>query len=465
MLRKIGLHSHGAYDSGGPASGEPSAGHGLGLEGAPSSKSDPQSRVRAQSSVGFPVEASHRAGTTPFQRRSGGDILRSPSNATSVFPSTENVLQAGSQISDPLGLHLVYGNSHPSGDIIFVHGLGGSARKTWSWDRNVDYFWPVWLAEEDRLSSYRIFTYGYNSNFKGAGTNLNIIDFAKDLLFQMLVFSDGLGEDRLPIGRQPIIFVAHSMGGLVVKKAYVLGKHDGQYAHIVSKTHGIMFLATPHRGAHYAKILNNILSTAPLGAPPKSYVEDLDTHSRTLQDINEQFRTLCGDLSLVSFFETLKTSFGITKSLIVEKESGVLGYPQETSNPLNADHHTICKFKSREDGNYISVKSMLKLWASKLSQPRVQSKYQEHNFIVMSTSQIIVKPNGPLLAVICIWQLFPVYFPFKEAIFARPITTRRKYSWVRSSWSSHATSVHVNRHGSNRLVDRLGTCRFYAPGR
>ncbi len=311
---------------------------------------------------------------TPFQRRSGGDLLRSPSNANSTFPSTENVSQAGYQSSDPLGLHIVCDNSHPSGDIIFVHGLGGTARKTWSWDKNVDYFWPVWLAEEDGLSSYRIFTYGYSSNFKGAGTNLNIIDFAKDLLFQMLVFSGGLGEDRVPLGRQPLIFVAHSMGGLVVKKAYVLGKHDSQYAHIISKTHGIMFLATPHRGAHYAKILNNILSTAPLGAPPKAYIEDLDTHSRTLQDINEQFRTLCGDLSLVSFFETLKTSFGITKSLIVEKESGVLGYPQEISNPLNADHHTICKFKSREDGNYISVKGMLKLWASKLFQLRAPSK-------------------------------------------------------------------------------------------
>lgn len=234
----------------------------------------------------------------------------------------------------------------------------------------------MWLAEEEGLSAYRIFTFGYNSNFKGAGTNLNITDFAKDLLFQMLVFSDGLGEDRVPIGQQPIIFVAHSMGGLVVKKAYVLGKHDHQYAHIISKTYGIVFLATPHRGAHYAKMLNNILSTAPIGAPKKAYIEDLDTHSRAIQDINEQFRTVCGDLSLLSFFETLKTSFGITKSLIVEKESGVLGYPQETSSPLNADHHTICKFKSREDGNYISVKSILKLWASRLSQLPSQRMYK-----------------------------------------------------------------------------------------
>lgn len=303
--------------------------------------------------------------------------------------------QGGKQSSDPLGLHLVCDNPHPSGDIIFVHGLGGTARKTWSWERNVNYFWPEWLAEEDGLSAYRIFTYGYNSNFKGAGTNLNIIDFAKDLLFQMLVFSDGLREDCVSVGQQPIIFVAHSMGGLVVKKAYVLGKHDDQYAHIISKTHGIIFLATPHRGAHYAKILNNILATAPLGAPPKAYVEDLDTQSRTLQDINEQFRTLCGNLYLVSFFETLKTSFGFAKFLIVEKESGVLGYPQEISNPLNADHHSICKFKNRDDGNYISVKNMIKMWASKLSQVRAPSKYNGQFFRVISTFRSVFKVTNP----------------------------------------------------------------------
>ena len=293
---------------------------------------------------------------------------RSPSNANSVFPGAEghDVPQTGSQVSDPLGLHLVCDNPNPSGDIIFVHGLGGTATKTWCWQRNVEYFWPRWLAGEDVLSSYRIFTFGYNSDFKGAGTNLNIIDFAKDLLFRMLTFSGGSGKEGTSIGQRAIIFVGHSMGGLIVKKAYILGKYTSEYTDIVSKIYGIIFLATPHRGAQYAKILNNILSAAPFGAPPKAYVADLDTQSRALQDVNEQFRTLCSDLALVSFFETLKTSFGLSKTIIVERESGVLGYPQEISSPLNADHHTICKFRSPEDGNYISVRNILKLWASRI---------------------------------------------------------------------------------------------------
>ena len=210
----------------------------------------------------------------------------------------------------------------------------------------------------------------------------------------MLVFSsDGDGNKSTPIGQQPTIFVAHSMGGLVVKKAYVLGKYDDEYSDIISKTQGIVFLATPHRGAHYAKMLNNILSTTPFCAPPKAYIEDLDIHSRMLQDINEQFRTQCGELPLVSFFETLKTSLGLKQAMIVEKESSVLGYAHEISTPLNADHHSICKFKSREDANYINVKNVIKLWASRLARLYPPRKCFLNYFHFVSTLDFVLEAN------------------------------------------------------------------------
>ena len=256
----------------------------------------------------------------PLRLRSR-DRRRIISNATPLVSEirSQSASRSGSQVHDRLGLHLVCDSVDPRGDIIFVHGLGGTERKTWSWNREVEHFWPSWLADEEELSLHRVFTFGYNSNFKGAGTNLNITDFAKDLLLQMLIFSGGSGEygnDRIPIGRRKIFFVGHSMGGLVIKKAYILGKYDPEYAAMIVQVHGIVFLATPHRGAQYAKMLNNILSAAPLGAPPKAYIADLDTRSTALQDINEQFRTACGNLALVSFFETLKTSFGVTKTLV-----------------------------------------------------------------------------------------------------------------------------------------------------
>ncbi|KAL8978699.1 MAG: hypothetical protein Q9205_005782 [Flavoplaca limonia] len=257
---------------------------------------------------------------------SQGNHQRKTSNAGSSYPGEEAtdlsiVNSHDARISDQLGLHLVHHIQDAVCDTIFVHGLGGSAMKTWSWKRDTAQFWPAWLSDDEQLYKMRVFTFGYNSNFRGSATNLNMTDFAKDLLFHLLTFSQG---DSKPIGARPIVFVAHSMGGLVVKRAYIVGKHDPEFSAIMAQVYGILFLATPHRGSQYAKVLNNILSTAPTGAPPKAYVASLDAQSEALQDINEQFRKICQDLVLVSFWETTKVSFGLTKAH-VRPSSQLLG--------------------------------------------------------------------------------------------------------------------------------------------
>lgn len=48
--------------------------------------------------------------------------------------------------------------------------------------------------------------------------SLSILDFAKDLLFDLKYGKDP-DMDDLDMGKVPIIFVVHSMGGLVVKEA------------------------------------------------------------------------------------------------------------------------------------------------------------------------------------------------------------------------------------------------------
>jgi WD40 repeat protein len=45
--------------------------------------------------------------------------------------------------------------------------------------------------------------------------------------------------------------------------------------------------------------------------------------------------------------------------MILKKASAVLGYPGEVSKPLDADHHDVCKFASREDINYKSLRAAL----------------------------------------------------------------------------------------------------------
>ena len=49
----------------------------------------------------------------------------------------------------------------------------------------------------------------------------------------------------------------------------------------------------------------------------------------------------------------------MTRSQIVSEESGVLNYPNESASPVEADHHTNCKFRSRHDPNYMHAMNLL----------------------------------------------------------------------------------------------------------
>jgi hypothetical protein len=46
--------------------------------------------------------------------------------------------------------------------------------------------------------------------------------------------------------------------------------------------------------------------------------------------------------------------------MVLEKDSSVLGYPGEISKPLDADHHGVCKYESRDDPRYVTVRNVLK---------------------------------------------------------------------------------------------------------
>ena len=100
------------------------------------------------------------------------------------------------ETQDPLGLNFIHGSSRSHADIIFVHGLGGSSIRTWSWERRRDVFWPAWIRHEEGLSQCRVFSYGYNANFKDSESPLSLLDFSKGLLAGMKTYGRG-GEDGI----------------------------------------------------------------------------------------------------------------------------------------------------------------------------------------------------------------------------------------------------------------------------
>lgn len=184
----------------------------------------------------------------------------------------------------------------------------------------------------------------------------SITDFAKELLYELRFGKTHEGE-KLDIGETPLIFVTHSMGGLLAKKACLLGQNDEHYKALVRSISAIIFLSTPHRGSNLAETLNRILVASFQSA--RNFITDLNRSSMALEEINEQFRHIAPRLSIWSFYETLPTSIGPTRMMVLEKDSAILGYPKEISRPLYADHHGVCKYSTPEDANYVSVRNAL----------------------------------------------------------------------------------------------------------
>ncbi|OAX80690.1 hypothetical protein ACJ72_04973 [Emergomyces africanus] len=311
-------------------------------------------------------EASHDLSRSETQR---SDISRF--NAPLTVTAQNHARQRSvDRRKDPLGLSLLYTptSDEPTADIIFVHGLGGTSRMTWSYNRNDELFWPqLWLPTEPDICTARVLSYGYNAHFASQGPNsiAGISDFAKQLLFDMKFGKDPVGKD-LGVGPRPIIFVVHSMGGLVFKKAVMQGHNDEAYKDLVAQVKAVLFLSTPHRGSNLAEVLNRILSVSIFNHSPKQYLSELKENSVFIEDVNEEFRKHAPRMQVFSFYETLETSVGSKnfRVMVVQKSSSTLGYPHEVTEPLNADHHTVCKFANRLDPSYRSVRAVIKTLVS-----------------------------------------------------------------------------------------------------
>ncbi|KAE8441100.1 hypothetical protein EG329_005867 [Mollisiaceae sp. DMI_Dod_QoI] len=133
-------------------------------------------------------------GLGPFQAQ--GIASMTPREVVGLFPTEVNSIQDANI------------------DIIAVHGLGGDYQRTWT-SGNVN-----WLRDflPDQLRSEgikpRIMCYGYDANTAFSKNVTGIHNVAEDLLDRLRT-----SRRREKCEQRPIIFIAHSLGGLIVKKA------------------------------------------------------------------------------------------------------------------------------------------------------------------------------------------------------------------------------------------------------
>ena len=206
-------------------------------------------------------------------------------------------------------------------DVVAVHGLQGDAFKTWECSNGT-----LWLRDylPEEVPSARIMTFGYDSTVAFSNSVARIEDKALDLLNRL-----GAQRDE-STSRRPVVFICHSLGGIVVKKALILAHErssDPVFKDILINTKAIAFLGVPHKGsdsAWWANFVANALKGASIGlATNNALVADLRKDSSALSTISKQFIERGRDLSIYTFYERLRLKGVLVRTQFdVSEDSG-----------------------------------------------------------------------------------------------------------------------------------------------
>lgn len=134
--------------------------------------------------------------------------------------------------------------------------------------------------------------------------------------------------------KRPIIFIAHSLGGIIVKQALVWAQREPQYQTIRNHTLGIVFFGTPHRGsdkANYGKTLANVAAGV-MHKPKSKLISALQSNSETLMRLTSEFKFEAPNMEIMTFYET--KPMGIFSSLVSTRGFSSLGLVIDCSTRL-----------------------------------------------------------------------------------------------------------------------------------
>lgn len=214
--------------------------------------------------------------------------------------------------------------------VVFVHGLLSDGETCWLHQNGT--YWPELLSRHEALESMGIYEFTYHTDFFSGSYNLgNIVDALKECLHL-----DGVNQARR------IVFVAHSMGGIVARR-YVVQRCD----ELVERGSelGLFLIASPSLGSSYANWLSPI---AKFMGHAQGQALAFCQSNVWLNDLNSDFRNVLARGRLVIHGrELVEDQFVVLKRLrmlkqVVQPFSGSAYFGEAFKVPLS-DHFSIAK--------------------------------------------------------------------------------------------------------------------------
>ncbi|TVY13910.1 Protein SERAC1, partial [Lachnellula arida] len=292
---------------------------------------------------------------------------------TAANPSTiEKPLEAC-----PQGLTVVAEGQNAVVDIFAVHGLNGHRDETWTAANG-----RHWLRDllPNDLPHARIFCWGYDANTYGDRVSCQYLyDHAKTLVSD-LCLKRKLTETTM----RPIIFVAHSLGGIIVKSALIHSDaaRKGaleEHRSIKTSTYGIIFMGTPHQGGsgvQLGKLLVNVASI--FVAADDRLMKHLERDSEWLQQQLGQYGPISGDFVTKFAYEEYKTPTKLGPLIMVVPRASAVVPGAADAEPIaiHADHTHMVKFESEGNSGYKTVSGHLRVMAQSASET-IHSRWEE----------------------------------------------------------------------------------------
>ncbi|KAM0168180.1 hypothetical protein ACHAPF_011256 [Botrytis cinerea] len=261
------------------------------------------------------------------------------------------------------GVTPISDGDNTSVDIIFIPGLGshpiGSFKAKYK-----DYVWIRDSLPKD-IPSARVLVYGYDTSILDGNAKHSIPDLAKEFLSSINAF-----RTATKTSQRPIVFVAHSLGGLLVKEALSIarrGKREPKNNDFFRSSYALMFFGVPNLG-----LKNTSLREIVIGQLNEQLINDLHMDNESeptpfLRTLGQNFIQCCEEqvFQIRSYYEKKMTKMvridngRISKDgqlcyMVTQESACRIGLTDNShrEEPLLRDHSDLVKFSSQSDNDY-----------------------------------------------------------------------------------------------------------------
>ncbi|KAI9874435.1 MAG: hypothetical protein M1830_009753, partial [Pleopsidium flavum] len=236
-------------------------------------------------------------------------------------------------------------------DIVAVHGLGSDPFKAWTHRRTG----ANWLADflPSTYPKCRILAVNHDSRWDADAPVQSLREYGKAILTSIVALRREDEEKK-----RPLIFVGHSFGGILIKKALIAAGSAHKQSperDVADAVAGVLFLGSPHRGANVARIGTLISFLTYWHGSRSELLEYLSPDTRDIEDLHRTFLEMFEPVHICNFLENRPLMIGgIPLFQVVKPESARI---QEWTNVvLDGDHKSLNKFQDASDNNYLRVR-------------------------------------------------------------------------------------------------------------